>query len=68
LGFSGFGAHRVASRLWARKRLSQEDWWGNRIPFLNMALVPEESTFLFETPDVYPRENLLAVARIFSCT
>jgi len=33
-----------------------------------MALVPEESTFLFETPDVYPRENLLTVARIFSST
>jgi hypothetical protein len=68
LGFPGFVTDRVASRLWARKRLSQEDWWGNRIPFLNMALVPEESTFLFETPDVYPRENLLTVARIFSST
>jgi hypothetical protein len=33
-----------------------------------MALVPEESTFLFETPHVRPRENLLAVARISSCT
>jgi len=33
-----------------------------------MALVPEESTFLFETPDVYPREILLAAARISSCT
>jgi len=66
--FPGFVADRVASRLWARKRLFQEDWWGNRIPFPNMALVPEESSFLFETPDVCPREILLAAARISSCT
>jgi hypothetical protein len=68
MGFPGFVTDRVASRLWARKRLSQEDWRGNRIPFRNKALVREESTFLFETPDVCPRENLLAVARIFSST
>jgi hypothetical protein len=68
LGFPGFVTDRVASRLWARKRLSQEDWWGNRIAFLNMALVSENSTFLYATPDVCPREILLAVPCISSRT
>jgi hypothetical protein len=67
LGFPGFVTDRVASRLWARKRLFQEDWRGNRIPFPNRAPVPEESTFLFETPDVCPQEILLATAPIPTC-
>jgi len=32
-----------------------------------MPLVPEESTFLVETPDVCPREILLATAPIPTC-